>query len=293
MEVIKFNSKEIFSKSNNFDFKPIENLEEYNILTSYIKGTSPDFEFKFDSLFMVINGNVQFKVKNKKIEMGIGDIIQIPPGENFRFNSDQGAKIVQLKQVSSDINEEINNIQKLTSRRHSTRRFLDKPVSKKDIYYIIKVGIDAPSGANRQPWKFIVVSDPEIKRKIREQAEKIEKKFYGKLKNDNLLKDLTSMGLSWKKPFLENAPFLICIFCDPTQPFYKESLWISTGWMLLAAEELGLATLTYKPDNMEFIKNILNVPGEYRPELIMPIGYAAETEREKERKDMIEVVSWV
>jgi nitroreductase len=242
---------------------------------------------------MVIDGNVEFKIKNKKTDMGNGDIILIPAGEKYQINSEQGAKVLQLTQISLESDKNTMNIQKLTSKRHSTRTFLDKPVSKKDIYYILKIGIEAPSGVNRQPWKFIVVSDPEIKRKIREQAEKVEKKYYDNLKNGGLLKDLKNMGLSWKKPFLETAPFLICIFSDPSQPFYKESLWISAGWMLLAAVELGLGTLTYKPENMDFIRKILNVPEEFKPELIMPIGYAPESEGDKRRKDMIEVVSWV
>lgn len=291
MKFIKYNSKNISSKSDSFDFIPVSDLKDFNILTSYIKGKSPEFKTDNNKLFMIIEGNVQFNINNKSTEMEMGDIILIAKGETFQFNATTGARILQFTQSRPrNSNEKLNE---LTSQRHSTREFLNKPVSKKDIYYVLKVGMKAPSGANRQPWKYIVVGDPEVKRKIRQSAEKVEKKYYNNLPDGNLLTDLKKMGLSWKKPFLETAPFLICILGDSSQPYYKESLWLSTGWILLAAMEIGLGTLTYKPDDMSFLNKILGISKNYKPELIIPIGYTSKTEPSLPRKDLSDVVSWI
>jgi nitroreductase len=92
---------------------------------------------------------------------------------------------------------------------------------------------------------------------------------------------------------LENAPYLICIFGNPNQPYHKESLWLAAGWMLLASEEMGLSTLTYTPEDMSFLKRLLEVNDPYTPELIIPIGYAQTSEPSMPRKDFSEVVSWV
>jgi nitroreductase len=291
MNFIKFNSKSNFSKSKTFDFKPINDLKDYNLLTSFVKGYSPEFKSDNDKLFMVIEGNVKLKVNDKKTKVGTGDVVLVPGGEKFQFNAGTGAKLIQFKQPIPPPKPE--HIKDLTSKRHSTRVFLDKPVAKQDIYYVLRIGIEAPSGVNRQPWKFIVVNDSEMKRKIRDNAENVEKQYYKSMENHDMEEDLKELGLTWQKPFLENAPFLICIFGDYTQPFYKESLWLATGWMLLAAAELNLSTLTYTPKEMDFLNELLGVSKKYRPELIMPIGYAAKEEKPQNRKDILEVVSWV
>jgi nitroreductase/mannose-6-phosphate isomerase-like protein (cupin superfamily) len=289
MKFIKYNSKKNFKTSKPFDFNSISELNEYNLSTSYIKGKSPEYQNEIDKLFMVVEGDVQLKIQEKRSKISPGDIVLVPGGEKFQFNAAHGAKLLRLMPTKKpllkgpeselDFDEKIQgNIKELTSKRHSTREFLDKPLSKKVLYNILKIGMHAPSGANRQPWKFIVVGDPEIKRKIREGAERVERAYYRNLNNGNLIKELQNLGLTWRKPFLENAPFLICIFGDHKQPYYKESLWLATGWMLLAAAELGLGTLTYKPDDMLFLHKILGVSGDYTPELIMPIGYTAKSD---------------
>jgi len=252
----------------------------------------------------VIPYRVQLKIQEKLAKVGVGDIVLVPRGEKYQFNATNGAKLLRLMppkhelpkqdEVEENFEEKMEeNITELTSRRHSTREFLDKPLSKKVLNNILKIGMHAPSGANRQPWKFIVISDPEIKRKIREGAERVERAYYRNLNNGKLIKELQNLGLTWRKPFLENAPFLICIFGDHKQPYYKESLWLATGWMLLAAAELGLGTLTYKPDDMLFLSKILGVSGDYTPELIMPIGYSAKSDPIQPRKEIDEVVEWI
>jgi nitroreductase len=132
-----------------------------------------------------------------------------------------------------------------------------------------------------------------MKRKVREAAEEVEKRYYKKIEKTKLYQDLKEMGLSWKKPFLEMAPFLICVFSNPEQPYYKESIWLAIGWMLLAAEEMGLATLTYTPSDVTFLEELLQIEKPFKPELIIPVGYAEKTEPLQPRKGIYEVVSWI
>jgi mannose-6-phosphate isomerase-like protein (cupin superfamily) len=245
MKLIKLGSRENYLKSEQFNFKPIEGLDKFYLQTSFIEGESPEYKNEIDKLFMVTEGNVQFEVDKQNTLLYPGDLIMIQSGERFKFDAGNGAKLLEFN--SELPTEDQAKFLEIACKRHSTRDFLDRSVLKKDIYYILKIGMHAPSGANRQPWKFIVVGDPEMKRKIREDAERVEQKYYKKIKNTQLHEDLKSMGLSWKKPFLENAPFLICVFTNPDQPYYKESIWLAVGWMLLAAEELGLASVTYTP----------------------------------------------
>lgn len=291
MKIIKSRTSDDLLKAEPFNFKRINDLNEFNVLTSYMKGESPEYESEMDKLFMVIDGNIQFKVDDKKTKMVPGDIILLQTGEKFQINALDGAKLLQFNK--NIVPSEPGKVMGLANSRQSIRKFRDKPVQKKDIYYILKSGMHAPSGVNRQPWKFVVIGDPEMKRKIREAAEKVEKKYYQKMKKTDLMEDIKSLGLSWAKPFLERAPFLICIFGDESQPFYRESLWLAIGWMILAAQELGLATLTYKPSDMNFITRLLTVNKNYKPELLIPVGYAFEADPPQPRKDLHEVVSWI
>jgi nitroreductase/quercetin dioxygenase-like cupin family protein len=291
MKLVKLGSRDNYLKKEPFNFKPIEGLDKFYVLTSFVEGQSPEYQNEMDKLFMVTEGNIQFDVDQHKTNLNAGDLILIQNGEKFKFDAGSGAKLMEFNREPPAENG--NKFMEYAIKRHSTRAFSDKPVLKKDIYYILKIGMHAPSGANRQPWKFIVVGDPEMKRKIREEAERVEEKFYKKIKHTQLYDEFSSMGLSWKKPFLESAPFLICVFANPKQPYYKESIWLATGWMLLAAENLGLATVTYTPAEMNFLNNLLKVEKPYQPELIIPVGYPESTEPLQPRKDIYEVVSWV
>ena len=314
MKLIKYSSDQCFISSEPFDFKTFTELDGYNLSTTYIKGESSEFqnENDLDRIFLVIEGSVKCKIQDNETIISKGDLVLIPRGERFQLNAVNGARILRMAEpqqqnhideISGEGDKNSKNdgvdhtqdgkIKELTYNRHSTREFSDKPISKKDVYYVLKIGVHAPSGANRQPWKFIVVGDPEIKRKIREEAEKVERVYYRNLKNDDLRRELQNLGLTWRKPFLETAPFLICIFGDHKEPYYKESLWLATGWMLLAAAELGLATLTYKPDDMLFLSKLLDVSGDFTPELIIPIGHAAKSDPIQPRKDLGEVVEWI
>ncbi|MBN2412228.1 nitroreductase family protein [candidate division KSB1 bacterium] len=176
----------------------------------------------------------------------------------------------------------LSNIQK----RRSVRRFSDKPVSIEIIKNCIAAAGSAPSGANKQPWHFAVVSDPEVKRTIRREAEKIERDFYQKTAPEEWLQALKPLGTDENKEFLEIAPYLIVVFMqrygiDPgggrVRNYYPlESVGLATGILLTALHFTGLGTLTYTPAKMNFLNTLLNRPGNERPFVILVVGHPAE-----------------
>lgn len=169
--------------------------------------------------------------------------------------------------------------------RRSVRFFSDKPVSRDVIEKIILTAGTAPSGANKQPWRFVAVQDAAIKKEIREAAEEEEREFYERRASDTWKNDLYPLGTNWEKPFLEIAPWLIVVFklmkddnrdTESDQVYYvNESVGIATGLLLAAAHHAGLATLTHTPSPMKFLTKILNRPDYERPYLLIPVGYPA------------------
>lgn len=171
------------------------------------------------------------------------------------------------------------------SLRRSVRDFSDKPVSFETVKNIIMTAATAPSGAHKQPWTFCLVSNPEMKMKIREAAEKEEYESYNNRMSEKWLKDLEPIGTDWNKPFLETAPYLIVIFKrafeyvndEKWQNYYvNESVGIACGMLINAIHNAGLITLTHTPSPMNFLTKILNRPDNERPYLLLPIGYADE-----------------
>jgi len=172
------------------------------------------------------------------------------------------------------------------NKRRSVRDFSDKPVHKELIENIILTASTAPSGANKQPWIFCTVSNPEIKKQIRISAEKEEYENYNGRMNKEWLDDLAYLGTDWHKPFLETAPYLIIVFKklydildDGThrQNYYvNESVGIACGFLLAAIHNAGLAALAHTPSPMGFISKILNRPKNERPFLLIPVGYPAD-----------------
>jgi len=166
--------------------------------------------------------------------------------------------------------------------RRSVRMFSDRPVSREAIEWIVRAAGSAPSGANKQPWRFVCVSDPDLKRQIRLGAEQEEREFYERRANAQWLEDLRPLGTDEDKAFLETAPWLIVVFKlaaddDGSQVYYiNESLGISVGLLLAAAHHAGLATLTHTPSPMKFLAEILNRPDTERPYLLIPVGYPAD-----------------
>jgi nitroreductase len=174
-------------------------------------------------------------------------------------------------------------------RRRTVRDFSDRPVPRDVIEKCLQAAGTAPSGANQQPWHFVVVSDPEIKRQIREAAEEEERAFYSGRAPDEWLEALSHLGTDAHKPFLETAPYLIVIFAQnyglrsdgsKVKHYYvSESVGIATGMLITAVHNAGLASLTHTPSPMGFLSEILNRPPNERAFLILVVGYPAEDAR--------------
>ncbi len=172
-------------------------------------------------------------------------------------------------------------------RRRTVRHFSDEPVPFELIRQAVEVAGSAPSGANLQPWRFVVVSDQELKRQIRIAAEAEERQNYEGRFPPEYLAALEPFATDWHKPFLETAPYLIVVFridytFDPKIPgakkkhyFVNESVGIATGFLLAALNIAGLASLTHTPSPMGFLSKILKRPANERPFLLIPVGYPA------------------
>ncbi len=187
--------------------------------------------------------------------------------------------------------------------RRSVRDFSDRPVPRELIAHLIMTAATAPSGAHKQPWTFCVVSDPAIKRQIREAAEKEEYENYHGRMSEEWLRDLAPLGTDWRKPFLEIAPYLIVVFkrvydwVDGRKRknyYVNESVGLATGFLLAAIHHAGLAALTHTPSPMNFLQKILKRPDNERPFLLIPVGYPAEDARvpDLQRKSAEEVIAW-
>ena len=177
----------------------------------------------------------------------------------------------------------------LMQQRRTVREFSDEPVPFALIEMAIKAAATAPSGANQQPWSFVVIGNAELKRAIREAAEKEEYENYHGRFPDTWLKELERFGTDWHKPFLETAPWLIVVFkqdyglvIEPDGKEHKlkhyyanESVGIATGILLTALHNAGLATLTHTPNPMGFLSKLLQRPKNEKPFLLIPVGYPA------------------
>lgn len=167
--------------------------------------------------------------------------------------------------------------------RRSVRDFSDKSIPKEVIENILMSASTAPSGAHKQPWTFCVVSNPDMKSKIRAAAEEEERVSYGGRMSDVWLEDLEPLGTDWEKPFLEIAPYLIIVFkrsyefdADGSkhQNYYvQESVGLACGFLLAAIHDAGLVALTHTPSPMNFLTKLLERPENEKPFLLIPVGY--------------------
>ncbi len=174
----------------------------------------------------------------------------------------------------------------LLNRRRSVRSFSGRSVPRAIIEDCLRAASTAPSGAHMQPWHFVAVSDPEVKRQIREAAEIEERAFYDHRAPEEWRAALRPIGTDSNKPFLETAPYLIAIFAqrhhlDEQQQQVKhyyvtESVGIATGMLIAALHNAGLATLTHTPSPMGFLNKILERPDYERPFLLLVVGYPAD-----------------
>lgn len=170
--------------------------------------------------------------------------------------------------------------------RRTVRHFSEKPVPRLVIENCIRAAGTAPSGANKQPWHFVVVSNPEVKKKIRIAAEKEEREFYLHRAPRDWLESLEPFGTDAQKPFLETAPYLIAIFSQSYELapdgskiknyYVQESVGIATGILITALHMSGLVSLTHTPSPMAFLNKILKRPRNERAFLLLVTGYPAD-----------------
>ncbi len=185
--------------------------------------------------------------------------------------------------------------------RRTVREFDTRPIPLEVMENIILTAGTAPSGAHKQPWTFCLVSDPTIKRRIREAAEEEEKISYADRMPDQWKSDLKPLGTTWEKPFLEDAPYLIIVFKqsyglknnEKVQHYYvNESVGIACGLLITAIHQAGLVAVTHTPSPMNFLSKILNRPANEKPYLLVPVGYAKEETYVPDisRKKLIEII---
>lgn len=166
--------------------------------------------------------------------------------------------------------------------RRSVREFSTAPIPIEVVRKAIDTAAQAPSGAHKQPWTFVLVTDPTMKKAIRQAAEEEERTFYGERAPQEWLEDLMPFGTDDHKPFLEHAPALIVMFgqvaaADGSKHYYvQQSLGIAAGMLIAALHTAGLATLTHTPSPMQFLAEVLGRPKNERAFLLMPIGYPHE-----------------
>ncbi|WP_412063506.1 nitroreductase family protein [Rubrivirga sp. IMCC45206] len=189
--------------------------------------------------------------------------------------------------------------------RRSVRFFTDRPVPRAAIEAAIAAAGTAPSGAHMEPWTFVAVSDPEMKRQIRHAAEAEERAGYDGRMSDEWLEALAPIGTDWRKPFLETAPWIVVLFAqrsgvrpDGTKRkhyYVQESCGIAAGLFIAALHHAGLATLTHTPSPMRFLRDLLGRPDNEAPFILFPVGHVAPgaTVPDLQRKPLDEVSVWI
>jgi len=219
------------------------------------------FNYKFDAIDIY---------SIKKIEMNSG----------FRFDKFKHDRLSAEQSVVKAI-----DFYELMNKRRSIRHFTSESFDIKLLEYAVRTAATSPSGANKQPWRFVIVQSPGIKKEIRIAAEKEEKDSYERRMPQSWLEDLAPLGTDWHKDFLETAPYLIVVFkidflktdAGLKKHYYvNESVGIATGILLSALHYMGFATLTHTPSPMNFLQKILNRPSNEKPYLLIPVGYPAE-----------------
>jgi len=191
------------------------------------------------------------------------------------------------------------------ARRRTVRDYAPQPVPRGIIEACLRAAGTAPSGANQQPWRFVAVSSPAVKQRIREAAEEEEREFYEHRAPDEWRQALSPLGTDANKPFLELAPWLIAVFYERTGPevdghkpkryYPHESTGIATGLLIAALHRAGLATLTHTPSPMAFLNDILERPKNEVPYLLLVVGFPTADCRvpDIERKPLSEIATFV
>lgn len=185
----------------------------------------------------------------------------------------------------------------IANRRRTVRAYSDRVVSREVIESILLAAGTAPSGAHKQPWRFIAISNPEMKQKVRLEIEKVETEFYEKRASDRWLDDLEEFETTPDKSYMDKAPWIIVVMAlrktdDGGQVYYlNESVGLATGMLLTAANMAGLSTVTQTPSPMGFLRELLGRPEHERPYMVIPMGYAADdcTVPDIQRKSLEEI----
>ncbi len=206
----------------------------------------------------------------------------------------------------ADVLERGRRFQREMDGRRSVRMFSVDPVPRELIELAIMTGSSAPSGAHQQPWTFVAVGDPDIKRQIRIAAEEEERQSYeGGRMPAEWLAALSPLGTDWHKPFLETAPWIVVLFeqvhgrfpdgSGRKHYYARESVGIACGLFVAAVHHMGLVTLTHTPSPMGFLNTILRRPKHERPFVLLPVGYPADdcVVPDLRRKSLDEVASFV
>jgi nitroreductase len=226
---------------------------------------------------------------------------------SFFNQGDTMAEFVAFKPSTlspEDQRRQAKDFYSLCQRRRSIREFSDVPVPKDILETLILTAGSAPSGANRQPWHFVVVTNPLLKKEIRQAAEAEEKESYEHRMPQDWLDDLAPLGTDWHKEFLEIAPALIVVFAKGydledgrrhKNYYVRESVGIAAGFLLLAIHNAGLVSLTHTPSPMDFLGRVLNRPESERAFLLMPVGYPKEGTLVPKigRKSLTEISTWL
>ncbi len=194
-------------------------------------------------------------------------------------------KLEFKKQTEKEMVQRSKDFLEMIKSRRTVRDFSEKNIPVGVIENAVSAAASAPSGANKEPWHFVIVKDPAVKKKIRVAAEKEEKEFYEHRAPDSWLEDLNQFKTDWHKPFLELAPALIVVFRQSYRDlgstrrknyYVNESVGIASGFLLVALHNAGLVTLTHTPSPMGFLEKILKRPKNEKAFLLIPVGYPAE-----------------
>ncbi len=179
----------------------------------------------------------------------------------------------------------------LARNRRSIREYSRDPISISDVLYAVSAALEAPSGANKQPWRFIIIVDSETKKELRRVCEEWERRFHQGRGLPKWFREwLRERGITWEKRFLTDAPVLLAVAANKKAPYARESTWLAIGYLLLALEERGLASLTYTPANPRAAARVLGIPDDYTLEALIPVGKPRGVKEKEPRLGLAETV---
>jgi iodotyrosine deiodinase len=208
-------------------------------------------------------------------------------------------------QSDDEAGADLARFRALMDTRRTVRHFSGRPVPRQLLEDALKVAGTAPSGAHKQPWTYVVVEDPALRRRIRDAAEEEERRFYGELAPAEWLRDLEPLGTDWHKAHLTDAPWLVVVFAQDyarlpdggkgKHYYVNESVGISVGFFLAALRVAGLAALTHTPSPMKFLRDLLGRPANERAYVVIPVGHPAPDAQvpDLRRKELDEFTAWL